>query len=565
VLISGTSNQPAGTGVTVTLNGKNYSASIDALGNWSVTVPASAVSALGEATYTVTASVTSGVGNSATASHNVQVDSALPGVTINTIASDNIINAGEVSTGQTVSGTVSGAAVGDTVTVTMGGNTYTTTVQTGLVWSVNVPSSALTAMGNGSLTVTASVTNIQGNTGSGTRDVTIDASLPGLRVDTVAGDDIVNTIEHSQNLIITGTSEGFTAGTALTVSINGKTYQASVAADGTWSAAVPAADVSAWPAGTVSVNVSGSSSAGNPVSISHNVTVDLAAVAISINPLATDDVINVAEKGGSLTLSGTTTNVEEGQTVTLTVGGKTYTATVGADGSWSTTVPATDVAALKDGSASVQASVSNVNGNSASATHGYSVDSTAPAITIDTLSGNNILNATEAGQPLTVSGTSTAEAGQTVTITLNNKTYTATVGTDGSWSTSVPATDVSSLASGSVTVSAAVTDKAGNPASANHALTVDTVVPVLTINTLAGDDVINATEHGQALIVTGTCTGAAAGDVVTVTLNSKTYTATLDASGNWSVGVPSADVAAIPAGPVTVSATVTDKAGNRDD
>ncbi|WP_155483877.1 hypothetical protein, partial [Trabulsiella odontotermitis] len=78
----------------------------------------------------------------------------------------------------------------------------------------------------------------------------IDASLPGLRVDTVAGDDIVNTIEHSQNLIITGTSEGFTAGTTLTVSINGKTYQASVAADGTWSAAVPAADVSAWPAGT---------------------------------------------------------------------------------------------------------------------------------------------------------------------------------------------------------------------------------------------------------------------------------------------------------------------------
>ncbi len=56
--LSGTSDQPAGTAITVTLNGQNYSATTDASGNWSVTVPASAVSALGEATYSVTASVT---------------------------------------------------------------------------------------------------------------------------------------------------------------------------------------------------------------------------------------------------------------------------------------------------------------------------------------------------------------------------------------------------------------------------------------------------------------------------------------------------------------------------
>ncbi|RWU92299.1 hypothetical protein EPU46_27800, partial [Escherichia coli] len=43
------------------------------------------------------------------------------------------------------------------------------------------------AMAN--LTVSASVTNQNGNTGSGTRDITIDANLPGLRVDTVAGDE----------------------------------------------------------------------------------------------------------------------------------------------------------------------------------------------------------------------------------------------------------------------------------------------------------------------------------------------------------------------------------------
>jgi hypothetical protein len=83
-------------------------------------------------------------------------------------------------------------------------------------------------------------------------------------------------------------------------------------------------------AGTVTVTVEGQSAAGNPVSISHDVKVDLAAVAISINPIASDDVINAAEKGADLVLSGSTTNVEENQTVTITFGGKSYTATVDA-------------------------------------------------------------------------------------------------------------------------------------------------------------------------------------------------------------------------------------------
>ncbi len=60
------------------------------------------------------------------------------------------------------------------------------------------------------------MTNGVGNTGSGSRDITIDANLPGLRVDTVAGDDVVNIIEHSQALVITGSSSGLAAGAALT-------------------------------------------------------------------------------------------------------------------------------------------------------------------------------------------------------------------------------------------------------------------------------------------------------------------------------------------------------------
>ncbi len=562
LLISGTSNQPDGTRITVTLNGISYAATTDASGNWSVTVPAANVSALGEASYSVTASVTDTAGNSANTSHSVLVDSALPQVTINAVATDDVINAAEVASGQTLSGKVSGAASGDTVTIGIGGNTYTATVQDDLSWSVNVPSDVLTAIGNGDLTVTASVTNGHGNTGTGERDITIDASLPGLRVDTVAGDDVINSIEHGQNLIITGSSDGLASGSALTVTVNGKTYAATVLADATWTAAVPAADVGALSEGTVTVTVEGQSAAGNPVSISHDVKIDLATVAISIDAIATDDVINAAEKGADLVLSGATTNVEENQTVTITFGGKTYIATVDASGHWTATVPSADLGSLKDGDASVQVSVTNVNGNSASAGREYSVDATAPTVSIEIVSDNNIINAAEAQQDLVVNGVSNAEAGQTVTVTLNGVDYTTTVQANGSWSVTVPSADIGAITDDSYTITAAVADKAGNPALADRDVLVDTTVPQLTINTVSDDDVINSAEHAQALIVTGSVTGAAAGDVVTVTINNKDYTATLDASGRWSVGVPAADVSALTAGDHTITAALTDKAGN---
>ncbi len=101
-------------------------------------------------------------------------------------------------------------------------------MQGNLSWSVDVPAADIQAIGNGDLTVNASVTNGVGNTGSGSRDITIDANLPGLRVDTVVGDDVVNSIEHGQALVITGSSSGLAAGAALTVVISNVTYGDSI-------------------------------------------------------------------------------------------------------------------------------------------------------------------------------------------------------------------------------------------------------------------------------------------------------------------------------------------------
>ncbi|MBF9273234.1 Ig-like domain-containing protein, partial [Enterobacter hormaechei] len=145
---------------------------------------------------------------------------------------------------------------------------------------------------------------------------------------------------------------------------------------------------------------------------------------------------------------------------------------------------------------------------------------------------------------------------------LNGKDYTTTVSANGSWTLNVPAADLAGLTDGSVTVTASVSDKAGNPASVDHTLTVDVTVPAVTIHTVAGDDVINVAEHNQAQIISGSATGAAAGDTVTVTIGGQSYTTVLDAAGNWSVGVPANVISGLSDGSVTVTASVTDAAGN---
>ncbi|WP_163120760.1 hypothetical protein [Acinetobacter portensis] len=60
-----------------------------------------------------------------------------------------------------------------------------------------------------------------------------------------------------------------------------------------------------------------------------------------------------------------------------------------------------------------------------------------------------------------------------------------------------------------MSVTADVSDKAGNPATqASNPISVDIAAPTIAITgPLAGDDVINATEKGQPLTISGTTTG----------------------------------------------------------
>ncbi|WP_044860186.1 Ig-like domain-containing protein, partial [Enterobacter ludwigii] len=346
-----------------------------------------------------------------------------------------------------------------------------------------------------------------------------------LTVNTIAGDDVINAAEAGTSLVINGSSAQFASGTQVTVTLNGKSYTATIQSDGSWTTTVPAADVGALTdGGHYPVSVAAQDSAGNSASATHGISVDTTAPVIGVNTLSGDDVLNAAEAQQPLTVHGST-SAEAGQTVTVTLGGKTYSATVANDGTWTLDVPAADLAALNEGALTLTASVNDKAGNSGQTTHTLTVDTVAPTVTIGTVADDDIVNNTEQLAGQTISGTTTAEQGQTVTVSFNDHNYQATVGADGSWSVFVPGHDFLGLSDGNYTLTATVNDKAGNPGSATHDVTLNGDVPTITIHSFAQDDIVSAAEHGIPLVVSGT-TDAPAGQTVTITLNGKTYTTT---------------------------------------
>ncbi|MDR3413444.1 MAG: retention module-containing protein, partial [Formivibrio sp.] len=104
----------------------------------------------------------------------------------------------------------------------------------------------------------------------------------------------------------------------------------------------------------------------------------------------------------------------------------------------------------------------------------------------------------------TISGT--GEPGATIDVTIpgTNEHLTTTVGTNGTWSI----TPTQAIPDGPVTIPVIETDKVGNLTSANVPVIVDTSASAsVTINTIAGDDVINAAEAGSNITLSGTVGG----------------------------------------------------------
>ncbi|MDY0194927.1 MAG: Ig-like domain-containing protein [Sulfurovaceae bacterium] len=389
ILIHGTVDLDDGNTLSVSFNGITYTVgvdpelTVDGAGNWTLDVTGTT---LMNGIYPVIATVTDIAGNTNTDSVPVTIDTTPPAllITIDDITSDNIINAAEASGDIAVSGTVTGEfSAGDTVTLIVNGSTFTGTVDAAGDFSINVPGSDLVA--DGDLTVDASVSHTDAadniGTATDTQTYTVDITATITNTTPIEGDDIINASEDN-DVVISGTTAGVEAGRTVTVVISdgvtNVTTTATVQADGSWTAA--AADVSGLNNGTLTVTSSVTDLAGNPVSDTDNVTLDnIAPTITNTTPIEGDDIINASEDN-DVVISGTTTGVEAGRTVTVVISdgvtNVTTTATVQADGSW--TAAAADVSGLNNGTLTVTSSVTDLAGNPASDTDNVTLDNITP-------------------------------------------------------------------------------------------------------------------------------------------------------------------------------------------
>ncbi|MDO6547990.1 Ig-like domain-containing protein [Pseudoalteromonas carrageenovora] len=526
--LQGTSNEIGGT-VTLTVTDSDgavqtITTTVGSDGHWDIEIP----SALAQGDFTVSASITDAAGNDTTANSSGNVDTITPIVSVDALGLGN--DSTPVISG--ISTEPEGTVVNIVITDSNGDETpITATVDANGNWQATSPE-----LPEGSYSVQASITDAAGNTGGAVQAGTIDSLAPTLVLDTVgATNDSTPTISGSTNA---------PAGTVINISVSDgittETFTATVQADGSWSADVP----NALSDGELTIEASVSDNAGNTTTLSETATLNTTAPSISINALVdTNDT--------TPTINGTS-DAADGTTISLTfvdsAGNITTVDTTVTGGVWSVDAP-TDLA---EGEYTVTAEVDDGLGNIGSATETGQIDLTGPSLVI---TDNGVGNDTTP----TISGTSDAPQGSEVTIIVTDsagaaQTITATVGASGTWS--VPVT--TALAEGNFTVSASVSDAAGNAATATGAGEVDTIAPTLELTSPGSSNDVTPTLSGTSDAVEGT--------VITFTVTDdlgaeQTFTTTVDASGNFSVEVPNA----LAEGPYSIDATISDAAGNSND
>jgi hypothetical protein len=148
-----------GTNLVVTVNGKNYSTTVQ--GNrWSVEMPATDAQALAEST-TIVAKVTTNAGDSAEANRPITHFATGAAITLAPITGDNLVNSLEDNGPISIRGTTSGVENGAKVTFELNDAEYEALVTNG-TWSLELPQAAAEALKPDN-TAHAEVTNAQGD------------------------------------------------------------------------------------------------------------------------------------------------------------------------------------------------------------------------------------------------------------------------------------------------------------------------------------------------------------------------------------------------------------------
>lgn len=567
--LSGTASiEDQGRTVSVTLNGKKYTTQVGVDGKWAIALSPADLAALPQGTNNLVATLTDAAGNTTTVNSSFNVKTLQPTVTVTPLTGDNALNAAEVKTDQTLSGTTKNAAAGSTVQVTIGDHRYTTLVDANGNWSVQITAADLQKLPQGSSAISVTVTDLAGQTGTGSSTVNVDTLQGGVAISIISGDDYISKNEATGQVTIRGTSSGLDANTTVTITIGNKTFPAQTDAQGNWSVTLPAGTLLTQPDGALTVTAT-ATGPGGAVSDNHTLNIVINNLPnVSLSTPFGDGVLNAQEITQNQTLSGKTGVSGAGQKVVITIDGVNYQGTVDASGNWSATIPSGALSGLTNASSPLQVTitVTDVAGNTGSQNLNVPIDVVPPQVTVSAFAGNNYLNASEANITQTLSGTATdVQAGDKVTLVLNGKTYTTTIGQNGAWSIPVTSADLKALPDGTVNMTVTVTDSAGNATVVTKPIQVavdPTRQPVLTVDPVTSNNILDAAELDQAVTVTGKTLNVQPGQTVTVFLGSQSWTGTVDASGNWSVQIPQGDLASLTSNGYTLVVSTSDQAGN---
>ncbi|WP_318455795.1 retention module-containing protein [Photobacterium leiognathi] len=571
----------AGDIVTVTLDGKEIGKATVVNNNgkleWSLDVDGKTLLQAGIETVSATVTATDDAGNSATANttHDYTID-IQASITIDPITGDNVITQQEGHEPTLpITGTVGKDVLpGDTVTVTINGNEYTTTVQPDMSWTVNVTGDDILHADKATASVTTSYGSGHEATATDTEsyEVTIEAKVT---IETIAGDGVVNQEESEGKVPVTGTVGGdVKEGDTVTITVNGKDYITTVGKDGSWTVDVDGSDLVENGDNPIHATVTTCDGAGHCATANNDKGYDIDTdinAQITIDSISQDDVVTAAESHSPQTITGTVGgDVKAGDIVTVTLDGKEIgkATVVNNNGKLEWSLDVDGKTLLQAGVDTVLATVTATDdaGNSATAntTHDYTVDIQA-SITIDPITGDNVITQQEGHEPtLPITGTVGKDVlpGDTVTVTINGNKYTTTVQPDMSWTVNVTGDDIlhADKATASVTTNYGTNHEATATDTESYEVTIEAKV---TIETIAGDGVVNQEESEGKVPVTGTVGGdVKEGDTVTITVNGKDYTTTVGKDGSWTVVVDGSDLIENGDNPIHATVTTCDGAGH---
>ncbi len=466
LVLTGTAE--AGAQVTVVFQGATRIVTASSTGTWSANYTASEVRS-GTYDSTVQVSSVDAVGNTATTTHSLHVDTEIAvAIPAGQAGGDDAISGAEQAAGLVLNGT---ADAGATVVVTMQGVSHTVTASAAGTWSANFAPSQVAA-GTYDSVVTVRATDAAGNVATASHTVHVDTETNvAITVGQAGGDDIISGAEEAVGVALTGTAE---AGASVVVTLDGVSHTVIASSAGTWTANFSTSEIRSGTYATTATAVA-TDALGNTATTSHVVNVDTEVVPFDRATLSTgaDVILNAAEATSGLTVTG---HVEAGSSVMIKFGsGAQHAATVAADGSWSFTIPAGEIP-VGENSVTLTAVATDHVGNVSTLTEQVAVDTIVRNFShVEVIAGDDILNAAERAAGLTLTGTS--EPFSTLVLHLaNGSEVTASVGADGLWSATFPASSLPT-GEGDTTVTVTATDHAGNTASYTDSFHYDTVMP----------------------------------------------------------------------------------------